>query len=82
VTVKFMPQSPGSDEHILLGLSTLESPQEWCPFELEGPRLAGSADKVQPFFVLRLPPPGNEEAVRIAEEVLRLLVERHRGTPP
>jgi hypothetical protein len=77
VTIKFMPQNPGPDEHILLGLSTLLSPQEWCPHTLAGPQLAGSADKVQPFYTLRLPsPPQDDEAVRIVEEVFRVLAER------
>jgi hypothetical protein len=78
VLVKLIPQEPGPNAYLLLGLSEVLSPRDWCELDLEErPRLAGAANRKQPFFFLRLPrPPEDDRAVAMADSVFRQLAER------
>jgi hypothetical protein len=78
VLVKLIPQQPGPNAYLLLGLSEVLSPRDWCDQELEDrPGLVGSANKGQPFFFLRLPqPPQEDVAVAMVDSIFRQLAER------
>jgi hypothetical protein len=77
VLVKLIPQEPGPNAHLLLGLSDVLSPREWCDQPLPDHWLAGEGRNRQPFYFLRLPqPPKEDEALAIADSVFEQLVER------
>lgn len=68
VIVKLLPQSPGNDEHIKLGISTSLQCSLWGGIEFEGPRLF----RGQAFYWLTLPPgsDGLEVATRAFAELV------------
>lgn len=72
VILKLLPQEPGGDEHVLLGVSAVLQSGNWR----DAPAWAGTFEiGSQPFSVLRLPAAA-EDAVRLAQGILDQVKER------
>jgi len=55
VLVKLVPQSPGPNEFIMLGVSTSLGHDTWSGEQFDGPLGFGSGKNIQPFYFLELP---------------------------
>lgn len=74
---KIIPWRDEGDEHILLGIRSNLSPQDWCPADLPklGVRSTGKGKGKGVFHLLQLPD-SLEESTQRASEVFQLLADR------
>jgi hypothetical protein len=74
VLIKFVPQEPGQDEYLLLGIAASLGRQDWGEVHLTDVYRIGQGRNAKPFYTIRLPR-NTVEAVRMADAVFETLAE-------